>query len=151
MSAKLPLHVLIVEDQLEMRKIVQTILQTMDFARISEARDGREALQLLKRAGDSSDTAVPPVDLIIADWMMPRVSGLKLLQTIRGDANIGPIPFMMLTSRNDSEAVSEAIQNGVDDYIVKPFTISLFHAKLRALLKKYFPELPPPPVPGSAE
>ncbi len=140
MSAKLPLHVLIVEDQLEMRKIVLTILQTMDFERTTEARDGREAIQLLRRAADPADTNMPPVDLIIADWMMPRVSGVKLLQTIRADADIGPMPFMMLTSRNDSEAVQEAIENGVDDYIVKPFTISLFTTKLEALLKKYFPE-----------
>lgn len=123
-----------------MRKIVLTILQTMDFERTTEARDGREALQLLKRAADPADNTIPPVDLIIADWMMPRVSGVKLLQTIRQDPNIGPMPFMMLTSRNDSEAVSEAIQNGVDDYIVKPFTISLFTSKLELLLKKYFPE-----------
>lgn len=80
---------------------------------IFTASNGAEALDLLEKN---------QIDVIISDWEMPKLSGEELLYQVRNDSRFKEIPFIMMTSLGGRDFVITAIQNGVSDYIVKPFT-----------------------------
>ena len=107
------MKVLVVDDFSTMRRIIKTALKQMGFKNILEADDGTTALALLKNQ---------KVDLILADWNMPKMSGLELLKAVKADASLKDIPFLMVTAEAQKENVLEAIRAGVSNYIVKPFT-----------------------------
>jgi two-component system chemotaxis response regulator CheY len=139
------LIVLIVEDHFAMRKIVRTVLHSIGIRNVVEAIDGAQALQELKtrNRGMASDIAGSlgtgrAVDLVIADWNMPKMSGIQLLESVRRDPNLVSLPFMMLTAENSREQILEAVNLGVTDYIIKPFSSNLFEAKLKSLLEARF-------------
>ncbi|MFN8392533.1 MAG: response regulator [Bdellovibrionota bacterium] len=136
------LVVLIVEDHFAMRKIIRTVLHSIGIRHIVEAGDGSQALSELKarNQGLISDIAggvgtARSIDLIIADWNMPNVTGIELLKQVRAHHNWSSVPFMMLTAENSREQIMEALNAGVSDYIVKPFTSTLFEAKVRSLIE----------------
>lgn len=136
------LCVLVVEDQMAMRKIIKTVLQHMGVRMVLEAGDGLEALKLLRERNASGPDPMrnyssknQPVDYVICDWAMPKLNGLELLQRVRKEIALQDLPFMMLTAENDSEQIKKAIESGVSDYIVKPFSHSLLEKKIRAGLK----------------
>lgn len=139
------LVVLLVEDQMAMRKIIKTVLQHIGVKVVIEASDGLEAYQLLRQRNISRQQPVPKsgfdprsakIDFIIADWRMPKMTGLELLQEVRRDSRLCELPFMMLTAENDSQQIQEAIRLGVNDYIVKPFTSRTLESKLERLVKE---------------
>jgi two-component system, chemotaxis family, chemotaxis protein CheY len=119
------ISILIVEDVLEMRKLLRTVLNHLGFKHVIEAEDGQEALYLLHKN---------KVDCIICDWNMPKMNGIELLRNLQGNLEFKYIPFLMVTSENDSEAVLEALQAGVTDYIVKPFPATVLERKILELL-----------------
>ncbi|MCC6219883.1 MAG: response regulator [Deltaproteobacteria bacterium] len=118
--------VLIVDDIGEMRMILRTILRHMGVRNILEAVDGLKAMEILGNLAMSQK-----LDLIIADWNMPNMSGLDLLKEVRKSAALKYIPFLMVTSENELENVLSAKDAGVTDYVVKPFNTRLLEAKLR--------------------
>ena len=127
------LNVLVAEDHVHMRKIVKTVLVGLGVKRVVEASTGVEAWDAL--SGKPGSNPLPhgqKFNLIVCDWMMPAMSGIELLRKIRADRRLKEIPFLMLTAESDSEKVREALQEGVTDYIVKPFTAKLLEAKLRS-------------------
>jgi two-component system chemotaxis response regulator CheY len=89
--------------------------------RVREVSNGREALDELRRQ---------KADLLITDWHMPGISGLKLLQLIRQDEDLKDIPVLMVTARSNREDVIAAAQGGVNHYIVKPFDAKTLAEKL---------------------
>lgn len=105
------LHVLIVDDVDSIRDLVKGTLSSSGFQNISSAKNGYDALQLLK---------TEKIDLVICDWDMPNMTGMELLENIRSDQQIKDIPFIMLTGFGNSVEVKQAITAGVDDYIIKP-------------------------------
>jgi len=90
------------------------------------AADGKMALELFH-------STQAPYDLIICDWMMPNLDGLELLQNIRGSGN--STKFLMLTANLTKEAVTAAIDAGIDAYVTKPFTVDEIHKKVRLVTK----------------
>ncbi len=74
------------------------------------------------------------IDLIVADWAMPNMTGIELLRAVREDPNTMDLPFIMLTAENSLPQIQEAIKLGVSDYVVKPFTTNLLEAKIRATI-----------------
>ena len=102
--------VLIVEDNVQMRRYIRRHLAS-DF-RLIEAEDGEEGFALAQQS-------VP--DLILSDLMMPKVGGLELAQKIRQAEATSHIPFILLTSKSDTNLKLESYQHGIDDYITKPF------------------------------
>ena len=115
------MNVLIVDDFATMRRIVKNILRQLGFTNISEADDGKTALQALKKE---------KYDLILSDWNMPGMPGIELLKTVRSDDELKDIPFLMVTAEAEKENIVEAVKLGVSNYIVKPFTAETMSEKL---------------------
>lgn len=125
-------RVLIVDDMSTMRKMVRKMCTEMGFTDITEAADGALAWQEIS-------TAKVPFGLIISDWNMPNSTGMDLLKRVRADGRFKQLPFLLVTAESDADQVAEAIKNGVDNYIVKPFTPEILREKLTTIYKKYNP------------
>lgn len=124
MPAAAALKVLIVDDQLTMRSLIRASLQQIGIREIIEASDGEAGLR----------TAITtPVHLIISDFNMPNLDGLGLLRGIRAHGPTSKTAFIMLTGRADRELVQRAVQYGVNNYLVKPFTTAQLKEKLEAV------------------
>jgi CheY-like chemotaxis protein len=121
------LRVLVVDDEEEIRNLIQEILSDLGIVRVHLAENGEMAWQRLSRSKLD-------YDLVISDWLMPRMDGLELLQKMR---QFGlETPFMMLTVKVTGEAVAAAVESGVTLYVAKPFTYGDFSKKVSALAKK---------------
>ncbi len=116
--------VLIVDDDQRLLKMLQRTLAYEGFDAIT-AVDGEEAL-------DKVYTQRP--DLIILDWMLPKMDGLDVLQTLRADRDKTPI--LMLTARDAVQDRVDGLEHGADDYLVKPFASVELVARVRALLRR---------------
>jgi CheY-like chemotaxis protein len=121
------LRVLVVDDEEEIRDLIQEILRDLGIVRVHLAENGEMAWQRLSRSELD-------YDLIISDWLMPRMDGLELLQKMRqfGSETL----FMMLTVKVTGEAVAAAVESGVTLYVAKPFTYGDFSKKVSALAKQ---------------
>ena len=117
---------LVVDDFELMRKTLQNNLNALGFKNVILASDGEEAVRCLRNHA---------VDCIISDWNMPRMSGLQLLQFVRCDVQYQKIHFMMVTAEGERNMVNRAIDAGVDQFLVKPFTQITLREKITAMLK----------------
>ena len=111
--------VLVVDDSGTMRKIVVRALNHVGFTDTVEAGDGAEALTVFQ---------ANQIDLVLTDWNMPNKSGIDLTRDIRAGGSSTPI--FMVTTEAEKSRVVEAIQAGVSDYLVKPFTADTLREKL---------------------
>ncbi len=118
------MKVLVVDDFATMRRIVKNILVQLGFKNIIEADDGTSALEILQKE---------KVDLIISDWNMPKMTGLDLLKTVRGDANLAATPFIMVTAEAQQDNIIAAVKAKVSQYIVEPFTADTLAEKLNKI------------------
>jgi two-component system chemotaxis response regulator CheY len=121
------IKVLVVDDFSTMRRIVKNALKQIGFTQTVEADDGTTALDVLKQED---------VGLIISDWNMPKMSGLDFLKAVKGDASTKDIPFIMVTAEAQKENVLQAVQAGVSNYVVKPFTADNLQEKLKDVFKE---------------
>lgn len=124
MPAAKSISVLVVDDQLTMRALVRAGLQQLGFNDIQEAPDGEEGLRFM---------LTKPPQLVISDFNMPKLDGLGLLRAIRAHEPIRTTAFIMLTGRADKELVQRAVQYGVNNYLVKPFTVTILKEKIEAV------------------
>jgi two-component system chemotaxis response regulator CheY len=120
------MDVLIVDDSSAMRRIVRGRLNELGFKNIREAENGQLALDELKKK---------KADCVVSDWNMPVMTGIELLRAIRADDALKSTPVLMVTGEAKQENVVEAVQAGVSNYIVKPFSA----ATLLEKLNKMFP------------
>ena len=112
-------HVLVADDSSTMRKIILRSLQAVGVTSAAEAADGVEALELFQKE---------KFDLVLTDWNMPNKNGLELIKEIR---LLSPdVPIIMVTTEAEKSRVLDAIQAGVSDYLVKPFTADTLREKL---------------------
>ncbi len=121
------IKVLVVDDFSTMRRIVKNALKQIGFTQTVEADDGTTALEVLKQED---------VGLIISDWNMPKMSGLDFLKAVKSDAATKDIPFVMVTAEAQKENVLQAVQAGVSNYVVKPFTADNLQEKLKDVFKE---------------
>ena len=112
-------RVLVADDSSTMRKIILRSLQAVGVEDAVEAQDGTEALTLFKPG---------EFDMILTDWNMPGKTGLEVVQEIR--AQDKDVPVIMVTTEAEKGRVMQAIQAGVSDYLVKPFTADTLREKL---------------------
>ena len=120
-------NVLVVDDYGTMRRIIRNLLTQIGFSNIDEAADGATALGKLRER---------QFGLVISDWNMEPMTGLQLLQEVRADNKLKPLPFIMVTAESKTENVVAAKQAGVNNYIVKPFNAETLKNKIDAV----FPE-----------
>jgi len=107
------MSVLIVDDFEAITRTLCSAFEQLGFKTIYQAKDGREALQCLGRNS---------VDIIISDWKMPKMDGLAFLKQVRESKLHQNVPFIMLTGNLHQSDVVEAIEAGVSEYLVKPFS-----------------------------
>jgi two-component system phosphate regulon response regulator PhoB len=124
-------YVLVVEDEDALATLLDYNLVKEGF-RADRAADGEEAL--LKVSEE-------PPDLIVLDWMLPKVSGVEVCRQLRAGPETRRIPVLMLTARGEETDKVRGLDTGADDYLVKPFAMSELVARIRALLRRTRPEL----------
>ncbi len=124
------LKVLVVDDMSTMRRIIKNVLKQIGFSNLVEAENGQDALTKLK-AGD--------IGFIVSDWNMPVMQGIDLLRAVRADAELKHLPFLMVTAEGQKENIIEAVQAGVSNYVVKPFTAEALQAKLEKIFANVQP------------
>jgi two-component system, chemotaxis family, chemotaxis protein CheY len=112
-------RVLMADDSATMRKIILRHLQAIGVNSVAEASDGIEAVALFKPG---------QFDLVLTDWNMPGKTGLELIQEIR--VQDATVPIVMITTEGEKSRVIQAIQAGVTDYMVKPFSAEDIRGKL---------------------
>lgn len=122
------LSVLAADDQSSVRKLLKGALKEIGFgpSNIEEAADGSEAIKLL---------IGKKYDIIFSDWNMPGLNGLDLLKIVKSVPGLKNSFFIMVTTLGDQKCVMDAIESGIDGYIIKPFTT----AQIEKVLKKTIP------------
>src|SRR5437588_8205127 len=113
--------ILVVDDEASVRHLLQVMLTTEGYEPVLAA-NGAEGLQV-------AHEHLPA--LIILDWMMPILDGLATLQALRNDPATVDIPVVMLTARQGDNAMAQAMMNGADFYITKPFDAEEMPAGVR--------------------
>jgi two-component system chemotaxis response regulator CheY len=131
------LTVLLVEDDAFALKLAQSVLRNLGVGHVILARDGSEAIKIL-------DSKATKADLIISDWNMPNVTGLDLLRHVRKTWH--NMPFIMLTGRATEDFVLAAKDNGVNGYVVKPFSPEQLMRKIQSVFNIKAPEPPTAPA-----
>tara|TARA_R110000787_G_scaffold42591_2_gene104757 strand:- start:52 stop:441 length:390 start_codon:yes stop_codon:yes gene_type:complete len=124
MPAAKDLKILVVDDQRAVRAMIRSSLQGLGINQVIEAEDGVQALDLLSTSRRH---------LIISDLNMPHLDGLGLLRAVRQNPETAKTAFIMLTSHADTELVKKAVELGVNNYIIKPFTVESLHRKITAV------------------
>lgn len=119
--------VLIVDDDIDMLRMLDTILRDAGATHIQRARNGRLAINDLRKN-------LHNYHLIISDWEMPEVNGLELLQQVR--MRRPELPFIMLTGRSKKEEILAALEAKVTAYISKPFAPHELKKKILAVRNK---------------
>src|SRR5262245_30396088 len=115
---------LVVDDSATMRRIIVNSLQRIGHAECIEAADGRDAL-------DKFDESV---GFVITDWNMPTMSGIEFARALRS-SNVGKsVPILMVTTRSVRDDIVTAVEAGVNNYIVKPFTPQVLKEKIDQIL-----------------
>ena len=124
-------YVLVVEDEDALSTLLHYNLEKEGY-RVSLAADGEEALTQI-------DEQLP--DLIVLDWMLPKVSGIEVCRRLRGRSETRNVPIIMLTARGEETDRIRGLDTGADDYIVKPFSMVELTARIRAVLRRIRPGL----------
>lgn len=121
------LSVMVVDDQTSIRGLARYSLQQIGITQISEAPDGKRALEELTVPGRQ-------ISLILSDYNMPEMDGMAFLRAVRGHETLRKTPFIMMTGRGDKELVTAAAKAGVSNYIIKPFNTETIKKKIEAVL-----------------
>ncbi|WP_374469812.1 phosphate regulon transcriptional regulator PhoB [Phenylobacterium sp.] len=124
-------HILVVEDEDSLATLLQYNLEKEGYD-VALAGDGEEALLLV-------DERLP--DLIVLDWMLPKVSGIEVCRRIRQRPEARNVPIIMLTARGEETDRIRGLDTGADDYVVKPFSMTELAARIRAVLRRLRPGL----------
>ena len=124
-------YILVVEDEDALAALLQYNLDKEGY-RVTVANDGEDALMQI-------DEQMP--DLVVLDWMLPKVSGVEVCRRLRARAETRALPVIMLTARGEESDRIRGLDTGADDYVVKPFSMSELAARIRAVLRRIRPGL----------
>jgi DNA-binding response OmpR family regulator len=122
------LNVLVVDDDSVLRQFMCRMLKRMNAAGVLAAESGEQALRQLDNGSD-------PIDIVIADWNMPGMSGIELFKRVRSTRP--RMPFLMLTGRDDAASIVAARTSGIPAYLVKPVSPQELDAKVGYLLRDH--------------
>ena len=119
-------RILFVDDEAQIRKLVQTFLQRHGYV-VMTANDGYEALLAIKKERPH---------LLITDVSMPNLSGLELTKRLRAEAGTARLPIIMLSARKQANDVLAGYAQGADEYVAKPVELAILAAKVELILKR---------------
>lgn len=125
----MPAKILVVEDEDALSELLSYNLEKEGYV-IATCTDGDDALIMV-------DEEAP--DLVLLDWMLPNVSGIEICRQLGARAETRDIPVIMLTARGEEEDRVRGLEQGADDYITKPFSMSELVARVKALLRRSNP------------
>lgn len=122
------LKILVVDDNVHMRKLVLTIMQAFGANQLFEAESGEAAWKILCRQNP---------DVVLLDWEMEGMSGIELARKIRSDARApNPfVPMIMLTGHTQTTRVREARDAGINEFIAKPVSVKTLMSRLTAVIE----------------
>ena len=115
------MRALVIDDSRAMRSILRGILAGLDFE-VIEAADGRQAFDILSTDKD--------FNIALVDWNLPEMSGLEVVTEVRRDPRLAGLPLLMVTTETEFRRVTQALQAGADEYIMKPFDREMLLDKL---------------------
>ena len=118
--------ILSVDDSATIRRIVKKTVTELGYDSM-EAADGASALKLL-------DDNAHLINVVILDWNMPGMTGLEVLKQIKSNPKLSGVVVMMLTSEADQSFVLDALRNGAQNYLTKPFDSKLLQLKIQESL-----------------
>ena len=118
--------ILVVEDEPNQVELIEFNLNSEGYE-VVVARDGEEALNLAEEENP---------DLILLDWMLPKVSGIEVCRQLRRSKMTREIPIVMLTARSEDSDKIRGLDIGADDYITKPYSIKELLARVRAAMRR---------------
>jgi two-component system phosphate regulon response regulator PhoB len=121
----------VVEDEDSLATLLQYNLEKEGYS-VRVAADGEEALLLI-------DERLP--DLIVLDWMLPKISGIEVCRRVRQKPESRNVPVIMLTARGEETDRIRGLDTGADDYVIKPFSMTELAARIRAVLRRLRPGL----------
>ncbi len=120
------IRIMVIDDEEDYRIITREILQGAGYE-VCAADDGAQGLARLKQS---------PVDVVLVDWMMPKMDGERFCRAMRAEPGLKDIPLIMLTVKRTSDEELEALHFGVDDFVVKPFQAQELLARVRAVVRR---------------
>ncbi|MEO0398289.1 MAG: phosphate regulon transcriptional regulator PhoB [Pseudomonadota bacterium] len=124
-------NVLVVEDEAAIATLLDYNLGKEDFD-VAIAGDGEEALLKVEESQP---------DIVILDWMLPKISGIEVCRRLRSKSETRNIPVIMLTARSEEADRIRGLEQGADDYLTKPFSTNELIARVRAVLRRIRPAL----------
>jgi two-component system phosphate regulon response regulator PhoB len=124
-------YILVAEDEDALATLLQYNLEK-DGYEVAVVADGEETMVRM-------DERQP--DLVLLDWMLPKVSGIEVCRRIRGKAETRNLPIIMLTARGEETDRVRGLDTGADDYVTKPFSMTELSARIRAVLRRIRPGL----------
>ena len=124
-------HILVIEDDDAIATLIQYNLEKEGYE-VAIAGDGEEGLV-------QTDERLP--DLVVLDWMLPKVSGIEVCRRLRGRPETRNVPIIMLTARGEETDRVRGLDVGADDYLTKPFSVPELNARIRAVLRRIRPGL----------
>lgn len=126
------LKVLLAEDNSESATLLRELLEDLGIRDVELATSGVEAFDKIKGTKE-------PYDLILCDWDMPELSGLEVHNKAKASNTLQGAHFMMVTAVSEASRIREAIQHGVNDYLVKPIDLETLEAKIKAAVGDRMP------------
>ena len=124
-------NILIADDEPNQLELMSFNLSNAGYS-IIKAKNGKEAIELIENHSP---------DLIILDWMMPKMSGIDVCRTLRSRSETKQIPIIILSARSEDSDKSLGLDTGADDYISKPFSPKELISRVKALLRRARPAL----------
>jgi len=124
-------YVLVMEDEDALATLLSYNLEKEGY-RVVVASDGEEGMLQI-------DERLP--DLVLLDWMLPKLSGIEVCRRIRGKSETRNLPIIMLTARGEESDRIRGLDTGADDYLTKPFSMTELTARIRAVLRRIRPGL----------
>tara|TARA_B100000524_G_scaffold213743_1_gene112068 strand:+ start:4165 stop:4848 length:684 start_codon:yes stop_codon:yes gene_type:complete len=122
-------HIFVVEDEKPISDLLKYNLEKEGF-RVSSSENGEEALGIIKEKKP---------DLILLDWMLPDLSGIKICHFLKQDSAVRDIPIIMLTAKGEEEDKVKGLNTGAEDYITKPFSFPELLARVKSILRRVKP------------
>ena len=124
-------YILVMEDEDALSTLLQYNLEKEGYD-VAVAADGEEGLVQI-------DERMP--DIVLLDWMLPKVSGIEVCRRLRGRPETRNLPIIMLTARGEESDRVRGLDTGADDYLTKPFSMVELIARIRAVLRRIRPGL----------
>jgi len=125
-SGNSEINVLIIDDIQAMRTSLRSNLIEQGFKHVFIANDGFAGKKIIDKE---------KINMIISDWNMPKMTGLELLEYVKGNDKLAHIHFMLVTAESDRKHIDQAIAEGVDNFLVKPFTAKKLITKVQQMLE----------------